>query len=165
MMGQLTTVIVTTRMHLAPHNSQNEPDSHNEPATAELQPQRHKLGGRVLARAQRALNTDAAALKPTMPRWWLAFARLLAKRLVEQQLTQVAASLTFTTVLSLVPMMTVALAILRHFRFSKKCSSSCKSYLFEGFLPPSLSDSILGYVNQFSDKAKGLTAIGTVFWW
>lgn len=104
----------------------------------------------------------AAELSPASPRWWVAFSRLVAHRITDQQLPQVAGSLTFTTVLSLVPLMTVALAIFTAFPMFDRMQSSLQSYLFESFFPENISDTILTYVNQFSTKAKGLTAIGII---
>jgi membrane protein len=96
------------------------------------------------------------------PRWWLAFGRMMTKRIRQQQLPQVASSLTFTTVLSLVPMMTVALAIFTAFPIFDRFRESLEGYLFASFLPETLSDTILGYVNQFSAKARSLTAVGMI---
>ena len=109
-----------------------------------------------------ALKARAAELKPTDPRWWLAFAMLVMRRLREQNLPQVAASLTFTTVLSLVPLITVALAVFTAFPMFDRMQSSLQSYMFDSFFPENISATINTYVNQFSAKAKGLTAIGTV---
>ena len=69
----------------------------------------------LIAKARKVVSSARAELSPRQPAWWLAFAMLVARRVKEQQLPQVASSLTFTTVLSLVPMVTVALAIFTAF--------------------------------------------------
>ncbi|HEX4856417.1 MAG TPA: YihY family inner membrane protein [Limnobacter sp.] len=108
-------------------------------------------------------NTEVGDLTPLKLRWWIAFTRLVGQRISEQQLPQVASSLTFTTVLSLVPLATVVLAIFTAFPMFDRLQSSLQGYLIDSFFPETLSDTILTYVTQFSDKAKGLTAVGIVF--
>lgn len=116
----------------------------------------------LIAKARKVVSSARAELSPRQPAWWLAFAMLVARRVKEQQLPQVASSLTFTTVLSLVPMVTVALAIFTAFPMFQQVRGDVEGYLLQGFFPDALSETILTYINQFSEKAKGLTAVGTV---
>lgn len=113
--------------------------------------------------ARAAFRVEDVELSPLNLRWWISFTRLVALRLRQQRLPQVAASLTFTTVLSLVPMATVALAIFTAFPIFDRLQGTLQSYLIDSFFPVALSETILTYVNEFSSKAKGLTAVGTVF--
>ncbi|HEY1057798.1 MAG TPA: YihY family inner membrane protein [Limnobacter sp.] len=113
--------------------------------------------------ARMALLAKKAELTPVNPAWWVAFTRLVWSRIKYQNLPQVAASLTFTTVLSLVPMITVALAIFTAFPMFERMQTSLQSYMLESFFPENIADTILTYVNQFSAKAKGLSAVGTLF--
>lgn len=114
----------------------------------------------MMGQAKRLINISALTISAFHPRWWIAFGKLISRRTQQQQLPQVAASLTFTTVLSLVPLVTVALAIFTAFPMFDRARAALQGYLFESFLPDTLSDTILNYVNQFSSKAKGLTAFG-----
>ncbi|MCR2746005.1 YihY family inner membrane protein [Limnobacter parvus] len=118
---------------------------------------------RFMRGARRAFSVADVELSPMNLRWWIAFTRLVGLRISRQQLPQVAASLTFTTVLSLVPLATVVLAIFTAFPMFDRLQSSLQGYLIESFFPETLSETILTYVTQFSDKAKGLTAIGIIF--
>lgn len=118
---------------------------------------------RFMRGARRAFKVEDVELSPLNVRWWIAFTRLVGQRISEQRLPQVASSLTFTTVLSLVPLATVALAIFTAFPMFDRMQMSLQGYLIESFFPETLSETILTYVTQFSDKAKGLTAIGIVF--
>lgn len=102
-------------------------------------------------------------LGPAHPRWWFAFTRLLALRVRDQRLPQVAGALTFTTVLSLVPLVTVVLAVFTAFPMFQQFYQSLQDYMLQSFFPDTLSGTILTYINQFSSKAKGLTAFGIVF--
>jgi membrane protein len=95
--------------------------------------------------------------------WWVAFGQLLKQRIKNQQLTQVASSLTFTTVLSLVPLVTVALAIFTAFPMFDRVQVALQAYLLDSFFPENIASTILKYVNLFSSKAKGLTLVGIVF--
>ncbi|WP_334120609.1 YihY family inner membrane protein [Limnobacter sp.] len=118
---------------------------------------------RFMRGARQAFKVEDVELSPLNVRWWIAFTRLVGQRISEQRLPQVASSLTFTTVLSLVPLATVALAIFTAFPMFDRMQMSLQGYLIESFFPETLSETILTYVTQFSDKAKGLTAIGIVF--
>jgi membrane protein len=118
---------------------------------------------RFMRSARRAFKVEDVELSPLNVRWWIAFTRLVGQRISEQRLPQVASSLTFTTVLSLVPLATVALAIFTAFPMFDRMQMSLQGYLIESFFPETLSETILTYVTQFADKAKGLTAIGIVF--
>lgn len=118
---------------------------------------------RFMRGARRAFSLEDVELSPLNLHWWIAFTRLVGQRISEQQLTQVAASLTFTTVLSLVPLATVVLAIFTAFPMFERLQISLQTYLIDSFFPETLAETILTYVTQFSEKAKGLTAIGIVF--
>ncbi|HEX4880642.1 MAG TPA: YihY family inner membrane protein [Limnobacter sp.] len=120
-------------------------------------------GQRFMRSAREALSVEDAELSPLDLRWWIAFTRLVGLRISEQRLPQVASSLTFTTVLSLVPLVTVALAIFTAFPMFDRLQMDLQIYLIQGFFPETLSETILTYVNDFSAKAKGLTAVGIVF--
>lgn len=101
-------------------------------------------------------------LGPFHPRWWFAFSWLLASRVKDQRLPQVAGALTFTTVLALVPLVTVVLAVFTAFPMFEQFYDKLQDYMLQSFFPDTLSGTILTYINQFSAKAKGLTAVGTV---
>ncbi|HEX4842387.1 MAG TPA: YihY family inner membrane protein [Limnobacter sp.] len=120
-------------------------------------------GQRLMRSAREALSVEDVELSPLDLRWWIAFTRLVGLRISEQRLPQVASSLTFTTVLSLVPLVTVALAIFTAFPMFDRLQMDLQIYLIQGFFPETLSETILTYVNDFSAKAKGLTAVGIVF--
>lgn len=84
------------------------------------------------------------------------------RRLDEERLPQVAGSLTFTTVLALVPMLTIALAIFTTFPLFKTFRASLEAYFIQSLMPKTIANTILGYLNQFAAKATGLSAVGAV---
>ncbi len=84
-------------------------------------------------------------------------------RLNEDRLPQVAGSLTFTTVLSLVPMLTVALAIFSAFPLFSTFRASLQEYLVQNMLPTTgAANTIMGYLNQFASKSARLSAVGGI---
>ncbi len=86
-----------------------------------------------------------------------------AARAAEERIAQVAASLTFTTVLSLVPLFAVILALFTAFPLFQQFRTALEEYLINSLMPPAIAESIMGYLNQFAQAASRLTAIGSVF--
>ncbi len=84
------------------------------------------------------------------------------RRLADGQLAQVAGSLTFTTVLALVPILTIALAIFTAFPLFNTFRTSLEAYFIQSLMPKAISSNILGYLNQFATKATRLSAFGAV---
>ncbi|HUH87272.1 MAG TPA: YihY family inner membrane protein [Pusillimonas sp.] len=90
-------------------------------------------------------------------------ARYALQRASEKRLPQIAASLTYTTVLAIVPMLAVVLALFTAFPLFGEFKLALESFLTTSLMPPSVSESVMGYLNQFAAKASGLTAVGTAF--
>ncbi|MBI3284508.1 MAG: YihY family inner membrane protein [Burkholderiales bacterium] len=88
--------------------------------------------------------------------------RFARQRLQEGRLPQVAGSLTFTTVLALVPVLTVALAIFTAFPLFNTFRTSLEAYFIQNLMPKGISNTILGYLTQFATKATRLSAVGGV---
>jgi membrane protein len=85
------------------------------------------------------------------------------RRLNEERLPQVAASLTFTTMLAVVPILTIGLAIFTGFPLFDTFRKSLEAYFIQNLMPKSIANVILGNLNQFAAKATRLSAIGAVF--
>ena len=90
-----------------------------------------------------------------------AFARLVMRRFGQDQCMRIAAALSYTTLLALVPLGAIAFAILRAFPVFDDIQEQIKSLLFENFMPESV-DGAGVYFDQFISQTQGLTAIGTV---
>ena len=88
--------------------------------------------------------------------------RFALRRIASGQLAQVAGSLTFTTVLALVPMLTIALAVFTAFPLFTAFRASLEAYFIQSLMPKAISTNILGYLNQFATKATRLSAYGAV---
>lgn len=89
--------------------------------------------------------------------------RFATQRLNEEHLPQVAGSLTFTTVLALVPLLTIALAIFATFPLFSDFRSSLEIYVLQSLIPGPIADTILNNLSSFSDKATRLSAVGAIF--
>jgi membrane protein len=100
------------------------------------------------------------------PRWrtFAEFALAVARRFYEERGLQVAASLTYTTLLSLVPLFTVALAVSTAFPVFDETVDALQLFVFENFLPDARGvDTIADQINSFTQNAGRLTAIGIAF--
>jgi membrane protein len=85
---------------------------------------------------------------------------LLRLRLREDRLAQTAGSLTFTTALSIVPLLAVALAVFTAFPAFAKFQQALQEYLIANLIPDTMAQQVLRYLNQFAVKARGLTLAG-----
>jgi membrane protein len=89
-------------------------------------------------------------------------ASFVARRTGEDHVAQVAGSLTFTTVLSLVPLATVAFALFTAFPIFGSFQMSLQDFLAAHLMPSQINSQIFKYLNQFASKAKGLTTVGMI---
>ncbi len=71
-----------------------------------------------------------------------------------------ASSLTFTTVLALVPLFTLGLAIFTAFPMFSQVQDQLQRWLIESLVPESISRQVLGSLTQFSRKASRLGLVG-----
>lgn len=88
-------------------------------------------------------------------------ARIAARRFYEDRCLQIAASLTFTTLLSIVPLITVALTLISAFPVFAKMSKALQRFVVEHMVPAA-AGAIAGYAEQFAANAAKLTAVGVV---
>ncbi|MFN4120566.1 YihY family inner membrane protein [Acidovorax sp.] len=91
---------------------------------------------------------------------WRTTAQTLRERFREDHLGLTASSLTFTTVLALVPFFTVALAVFTAFPIFGKLQVALQAWLVSSLVPDSISRQVIGYLNQFASKASGLGVAG-----
>ncbi len=103
----------------------------------------------------------------THSRWTRAQTRdllhFVMRRLREERLPEVAGSLTFTTVLALVPVLTIAFAIFTTFPLFTSFRESLEAYFVQSLMPKGIANTILDYLSQFAAKASRLSALGAVF--
>lgn len=93
----------------------------------------------------------------------LHFARYVTVKFRQDKCTQMAASLTFDTLLSLVPLLTIALTLFSAFPVFADFADQIKHFLLTNMLPETGGKMISRYVEQFAESASKLTAVGLVF--
>jgi len=93
----------------------------------------------------------------------LSLTRLTVRRAREERLPQVAGSLTFTTVLSIVPFLSVSFALFTHVPALRRLEEAIENLLLRSLLPDDIARPVLGYLHQFATNASGLTLVGSLF--
>lgn len=91
------------------------------------------------------------------------FMRYVAGRAAEDRLVQVASSLTFTTLLSLVPLVTIAMASIASFPAFSSLAIEFKIFLLTNMVPEVAGKVITVYMEQFAAAAARLTGLGIAF--
>ena len=91
---------------------------------------------------------------------WLDALVTLRERFREDRLGLTAGSLTFTTIIALVPFFTVALAVFTAFPMFAKFQDVLQKWLIDSLIPVNISRQVLGYLSQFAGKASKLGAVG-----
>ena len=93
----------------------------------------------------------------------LDFIRHVFTRFAQHKCTGIAASLTFTTLLSLVPVVVMTLSVIAAFPAFSEISTKIKIFLLTTMVPEMAGKVIAAYMEQFASNAARLTAIGTLF--
>jgi membrane protein len=94
------------------------------------------------------------------PQLWLALGKQLWERNRGLNLNQIAASLAFTTTLSLVPMLTIATILIGYLPSVIQVKNAFRTWLLDTYMPGGLNQQVFSYLEQFSSQASGLTLIG-----
>ena len=84
------------------------------------------------------------------------------ERFREDRLGLTAGSLTFTTLISLVPLLTVMLALFTAFPIFASFQVSLQKYFLASLIPDNIARPVLGALTQFAAKANRLGAVGLV---
>jgi len=90
------------------------------------------------------------------------FSRFVGRRLIADRCLQTAGSLTYTTLLALIPLLTIALSLFSAFPMFGDYSSKFKIFLLTNLVPDASGKVISVYMRQFSDNAERLTALGMI---
>lgn len=89
--------------------------------------------------------------------------RTIRQRFGEDRIGMAASSLTFTTVISLVPLFAVVLAVLTAFPMFGVLQSSLQQWLSASLIPDPIARQVMGYLTQFASKASRLGSFGVLF--
>jgi membrane protein len=99
----------------------------------------------------------------TLRNWpWYETLRTLRLRFRDDRLGQTAGSLTFTTLIALVPLLTVMLAIFTAFPMFASFQDALQKYFLQSLVPDTIAKPVLGALTQFSSKAHKLGGAGLV---
>ncbi len=91
---------------------------------------------------------------------WRTTVHTLRERYREDRLGLTAASLTFTTLLALVPFATVALAVFTAFPVFGRMQQVLERWLIDSLIPMTIARQVLDYINQFTAQASSLGVAG-----
>ena len=83
----------------------------------------------------------------------------VALRMRDIGLTRTASSLSFTTLLAIVPMATVALAFVARFPIFERWFGALEAFVFKNMLPSSTASVVHEYVLSFAEQAARLTGV------
>jgi membrane protein len=89
------------------------------------------------------------------------FLAYLFRRFDQDRCLQIASSLTFTTLLALVPLVTIVLTLMSAFPVFSGLGEHIRAFLLANMLPEKAGQIVSGYIEQFSGRAVRLTALGT----
>src|SRR5688572_8603559 len=105
----------------------------------------------------------AAHLAQALSNWpWMETFRTLRERFREDRLGLTASSLTFTTLIALVPLLTVMLAVFSAFPMFGAFRVALEKYFLQLLVPDTIARPVLGALNQFASQAKGLGSVGLI---
>ncbi len=104
---------------------------------------------------------QVAALSETLQHWpWRGTVVTLWRRFRDDRLGLTASSLTFTTLIALVPLVTVMLAIFSAFPMFAGFQLALESYFVQNLVPQAIAQPVLQAITQFAVKAGQLGTAG-----
>jgi membrane protein len=87
----------------------------------------------------------------------------LVTRFREERVTQTAGSLTYTTLLALVPLLTVALAVSTAFPIFDQWMATLRGFILGNLLPNTpAAETVMAQIDSFTQNVRKLTAVGGV---
>jgi membrane protein len=108
-------------------------------------------------------RAELAELADTLQKWpWMDTVHTLRERFREDRLGLTAGSLTFTTLISLVPLATVMLALFTVFPMFAKFQVALQKYFLQSLVPDTIAKPVLGALTSFALKANKLGTAGLV---
>ena len=109
------------------------------------------------------LAARLALLASTLRRWpWFDTLRTLRLRFREDRLGLSAGSLTFTTLIALVPLVTVMLAVFTAFPMFSNFQGALEKYFLQSLVPDSIARPVLRTLTQFASKASRVGSVGLI---
>jgi membrane protein len=94
-------------------------------------------------------------------KYFLAFFSFVFSRYSQNRCSSIAAELTVTSLLALVPLTAVVFALLAFIPSFQDLGEQLQTILFQYFVP-STGETVQSYINEFVGKARGLSGVGTL---
>jgi membrane protein len=82
------------------------------------------------------------------------------RRSREERVAQSAGALSFTTAVSMVPLLAVSFALFARIPALRGIGETLREHLLRGLLPADITRTVLKYLGQFTGNASGLTLVG-----
>lgn len=115
---------------------------------------------RLLALGAR-VGEQVAVLLQTLRTWpWWDTLRTLQARFGEDRLGLTAGSLTFTTLIAIVPLFTVMLAVFTAFPMFASFQGDLERYFLRSLVPDNIARPVLRALTEFAGKARGMGTVG-----
>ena len=115
----------------------------------------------MLTRRQAQLGARAAELLRTLRTWpWFDTLRTLRSRFRDDRLGLTAGSLTFTTLIALVPLVTVMLAVFTAFPMFSGFETALEKYFLQNLVPDNIARPVMRSLTVFAGKARGMGTAG-----
>lgn len=89
--------------------------------------------------------------------------RFAAARASEERVPQVAASLAFTTILSMVPMLAVAFALFTAFPIFGEFRHALDEFMVSSLMPDVVANTVMEYINQLALQASRVSTFSAIF--
>ena len=106
-------------------------------------------------------SEKAGRVLGALRRWpWFDTVRTLRQRFREDQLGLTASSLTFTTLIALVPLLTVMLAVFSAFPMFGSFQEALEKYFLQSLVPEHIARPVLRALTQFAAKARAIGSAG-----
>lgn len=119
---------------------------------------------RLVPSIKAAVREQLAGVVEALQNWpWLETLGTLLARFRADRLGLTASSLTFTTLTSLVPLLTVMLALLSAFPMFADFQAALQKYFLQTLVPTGIASQVLNVLTQFADKAKSVGSVGVAF--
>jgi membrane protein len=84
----------------------------------------------------------------------------VVRRSREERIAQSAGALSFTTAVSMVPLLAVSFALFARIPALRGIGETLREHLLRGLLPVDITKTVLKYLGQFTGNAGGLTLVG-----
>jgi membrane protein len=108
-------------------------------------------------------QAQLARMLDTLQTWpWLDTLETLQQRFKEDRLGLTAGSLTFTSLISLVPVATVMLAVFSAFPVFGSFQAALQTYFLQNLVPDAIAKPVLAALTQFASKSNRLGTAGLV---